>query len=99
MKKLFAAACLILGVACGPAIDPVEDTEIDSVDQALCPATCPAGTRFVQYVWLCTGQTTSTCSSGIEKEYASCYDPATGSYVTGTTTCRTRCGCLVAVED
>jgi hypothetical protein len=98
MKKLFAAACLVLGVACGPAIDPIEDEVIKSVEQELCPATCPAGTRFVQYVWLCTGQTSSACPSGIEKEYASCYDSSNGSYVTGTTTCRTRCGCFVAEE-
>jgi hypothetical protein len=99
MKKLFAAACLVLGVACGPVApdEVVDDTE--SVDQALCPATCPAGTTFTQYIWICTNQTTSTCKSGIEKEYASCYNPSTGGYVTGTTTCRTRCGCLIAAVE
>jgi hypothetical protein len=96
MKKLLAVAFVVLGVACGPAVDPAEDTSVESIEQELCPATCPAGTRFVQYTWVCTGQTTSTCRSGIEKEYALCYDSANGSYVTGTTTCRTRCGCLVA---
>ena len=98
MKKLFAAACLVLGVACGPAVAPGEEDVLESVEQELCPAQCPAGTTFVQYTWLCTGQTTSTCRSGIEKEYATCYNPSTGGYVTGTTTCRTRCGCLVAAE-
>lgn len=67
-----------------------------STEQALCPATCPPGTRFVQYTWICTHEITSTCSSGLEREYATCYDPATSNYVTGTTTCRNRCGRFVA---
>ena len=96
MKKLFAAACIILGVGCGPAVAPGEDDAIQSVEQELCPATCPTGTRFVQYTWVCTNRTTSTCTSGIEQEYAACYDSANGTYVTGTTTCRTRCGCFIA---
>jgi hypothetical protein len=96
MKKLFAVACLAFGVvACGPAA-PEEADAVESVEQELCPATCPAGTTFVQYTWVCTNQTTSTCRSGIEKEYAVCYSSSTGSYVMGGTTCRTRCGCLVA---
>ena len=98
MKKLFVTACLALGVvACGP-VAPGEDEALESVEQELCPATCPDGTRFVQYTWLCTGQTTSTCVSGLEREYAVCYDPSSGDYVTGGTTCRSRCGCAVEAE-
>lgn len=94
MKMLFATACLALGLAaCGP-VSPGESDALESVEQELCPAECPAGTQFVQYTWVCTGKTTTTCRSGIEKEYALCYDSSTGQYVTGTTTCRTRCGCL-----
>ena len=94
MKKLLAAACLALGLAaCGPAF-PGESDALESVEQEICPAECPAGTQFVRYTWVCTGQTTSTCRSGIEKEYALCYDPSSGGYVTGTTTCRSRCGCI-----
>ena len=95
MKKLFVAACLVLGVGCGPAVSSGEDEATGSVDQTLCPASCPAGTTFVQYTWVCTNRTTSSCGSGIEQEYALCYDAANSHYVTGTTTCRTRCGCLI----
>lgn len=98
MKKLFVAACLVLGVGCGPAVAPGEEEAAESTEQALCPTTCPEGTRFVQYTWVCTNQPTASCSSGLEREYAVCYDPATSSYVTGSTTCRTRCGCFVPVE-
>jgi hypothetical protein len=97
MKKLLVAACLILGVGCGPAIAPEEDGAIGSVDQELCQATCPAGTTFVQYTWVCDNKPTSSCGAGTEKEYALCKDTSTGSYVLGTTTCRSRC-CLVAVQ-
>lgn len=95
MKKLFVTVCLALGVvACGSAT-PEEEGALESVEQELCPAECPSGTRFVQYTWVCTGQTTSSCPGGIEREYALCYDASSGTYVTGTTTCRTRCGCAV----
>jgi hypothetical protein len=98
MKRFFAVVCVAVGLAaCGP-VSP-EESEGDalaSTEQELCPAECPAGTRFVQYTWVCTGQTTSTCRSGIEREYALCYDSYNSTYVMGTTTCRQRCGCLVA---
>lgn len=91
MIKLLAAIGLVLGVAaCDQSAVPGEE-ELETVEQALCPATCPSGFTFVQYGWQCTGQTTSACPSGVEKEYAVCTDGS--GYVWGTTTCRTRCGC------
>ncbi|NTX60811.1 hypothetical protein HUA74_09080 [Myxococcus sp. CA051A] len=94
MKKLFVGLCLAVGVvACGP-VSPEEEASLESSEQALCPATCPAGTSFHQYVWLCTNRTSSACPYGIEEEFASCYNSSTGGYVRGGSTCRTRCGCL-----
>lgn len=103
MRKLFAAVVLVLGVAaCDQAIEapdserPIEDIDpgsLGTVEQLLCPATCPPGSTFVQYAWQCTGQTTSSCPFGVEKEFAVCNYQ--GTYVWGTTTCRTRCGCAI----
>lgn len=96
MKKLFVTVCLALGVvACGPADSGAEEEVLESTEQEICPATCPAGTSFSHYTWVCTGQTTSTCRSGIEREYAVCYDSYNSNYVMGGTTCRSRCGCAI----
>ncbi|MCP3102816.1 hypothetical protein LZ198_28460 [Myxococcus sp. K15C18031901] len=96
MKQLFVAVLLAWGVVgCGAgAVE--ESASLESTEQEICPAECPPGTQFGQYIWLCTGETSSACASGYEQEYAACYDPASGSYVTGTTTCRRRCGCAIS---
>lgn len=96
MKKLVATMCLALGViACGPADVDAGDS-LGSTEQALCPTGCPWGTTSMGYVWVQTGQTSSSCPSGYEREELMCYDPSIG-IVSGGTTCRTRCA-LVAVD-
>ncbi|MCE9672529.1 hypothetical protein LY474_32450 [Myxococcus stipitatus] len=96
MKKLFVAALFAWGVmGCGAGTLEEEEAPLESTEQELCPATCPSGTQFSQYTWVCVGGATTACRSGYEQEYALCYDPANGGYVMGTTTCRRRCGCLI----
>jgi hypothetical protein len=98
MKRFFAVVCVAMGlVACGPVASGEEDMQLESSEQELCPATCPEGTRFVQYTWICDNQPTSTCYGGREREFAVCYDSSTGQYVTGGTTCRSRC-CSIAAD-
>jgi hypothetical protein len=98
MRKLVATVCLVLGVmGCGPAVDGAEDS-LESTEQNLCPTGCPWGTTSMGYQWVCTGQTSSTCTSGYEEETLFCYDPSTGGVVSGGTTCRRRCGCAVEAE-
>ncbi|AKQ67924.1 hypothetical protein A176_004836 [Myxococcus hansupus] len=96
MKKLLAMMCLALGVtACGGPVIEEAEASFETDEQALCPTGCPAGTTSMGYHWVCTGRTTSACRSGFEEETLYCYDSSTGMVVSGGTTCRTRCGCLV----
>ncbi|MFP2957797.1 hypothetical protein ACLEPN_08190 [Myxococcus sp. 1LA] len=96
MKRLFAAMSLALGVlACGPATTEDMEAPVESTEQALCPTACPPGTTSMGYQWVCIGNPTSACRSGYEEETLYCYDSSTGMVVSGGTTCRRRCGCLV----
>ncbi|MCE9672527.1 hypothetical protein LY474_32440 [Myxococcus stipitatus] len=96
MKKLFVAALFAWGVVGCGAGTVEQDPSLESTEQEICPAECPAGSQFVQLVWVCTGETSSSCQAGYEQEFALCYDPGSSSYFTGTTTCRRRCGCLAS---
>jgi hypothetical protein len=97
MKKLFAVACVALGLtACGTDVsEPVET--LQSVEQEVKYVPCPSGTTFVQYSWLC-GAPTSTCTQGRMEEHVICYDSYNGNYFSAGSTGRTA-GCCGIVAD
>jgi hypothetical protein len=96
MIKLLAAIGLVLGVAACDQSDVPEEEELETIEQNFCQTSCPSGSTFVEYSWQCTGQTSAACPGGVEREYALCNGDF--GYVWGTTTCRTRCGCGLAVN-
>ncbi|MBN1210064.1 MAG: hypothetical protein JXB05_34755 [Myxococcaceae bacterium] len=94
MKKLFAVACLAMGLtACGTDVTETVET-LESVEQAAWYIPCPEGTTFSHYAWIC-GAPTSTCSQGRKEEHKFCYDASQGNIVDAGWNGRTQGCCLI----